>query len=121
VQALSCVGVESRELLIRTSKTDRDEIVVTVSDCGPGLDSANLERAFEAFCTTKPGGLGMGPSICRSIIEAHGGQLGASANTPRGATFQFTLPVHGRCGGSGLVTTTPPPQHGIGNSAPTTI
>jgi signal transduction histidine kinase len=93
VHALSCVGVESRELLIRTSKTDRDGIVVTVSDCGPGLDSANLERAFEAFYTTKPGGLGMGLSICRSIIEAHGGQLWASANTPSGATFQFTLPV----------------------------
>ena len=52
-----------------------------------------LERVFEAFYTTKPGGLGMGLSICRSIIEAHGGRLWASANLPRGASFQFALPA----------------------------
>jgi signal transduction histidine kinase len=93
VQAMSdAAGVESRDLVI-SSKTDPDGIVVAVSDSGPGLDSANLERAFEPFYTTKPGGLGMGLSICRSIIEAHGGRLWASANTPRGATFQFTVPA----------------------------
>jgi PAS domain S-box-containing protein len=95
VQAMSAAEVESRELVIFTSKADRDGIVVAVRDSGPGLDSANPERLFEAFYTTKPGGLGMGLSICRSIIEAHGGRLGASANTPRGATFQFTLPAQG--------------------------
>ena len=80
---------------ISTSETDRDGIVVTVSDSGPGLDPANPERVFEAFYTTKPGGVGMGLLICRSIIEAHGGRLQASANIPRGATFQFTIPVRG--------------------------
>jgi len=58
----------------------------------PGLDPARLERLFEAFYTTKPGGLGMGLSICRSIVEAHGGRLWAEANEPRGAVFQFLLP-----------------------------
>jgi C4-dicarboxylate-specific signal transduction histidine kinase len=92
VQAMSAADVESRELMIFTSKTDRDGIIVEVRDSGPGLDPANPERVFDAFYTTKPGGLGMGLSICRSIIEAHGGRLWASANMPRGATLQFTLP-----------------------------
>jgi C4-dicarboxylate-specific signal transduction histidine kinase len=93
VQAMSTVEIDSRELVIFTGQTDRDGIVVAVRDSGPGLDPANFEHAFEAFYTTKPGGLGMGLSICRSIIEAHAGRLWASANTPRGATFQFTVPV----------------------------
>jgi PAS domain S-box-containing protein len=93
VQAMTAVEVESRELAISTSKTEPNGIEVAVRDSGPGLDPANFERAFEAFYTTKPGGLGMGLSICRSIIEAHGGRLWASANVPRGATFQFTVPV----------------------------
>jgi PAS domain S-box-containing protein len=95
VQAMSAVGVASRELVISTSKTEPNGVGVAVRDSGPGLDPANLERAFEAFHTTKPGGLGVGLSICRSIVEAHGGRLWATANTPRGATFQFTLPVQG--------------------------
>jgi C4-dicarboxylate-specific signal transduction histidine kinase len=92
VQAMSTVAAESRELVIFTSKTDHDGIVVAVRDSGPGLDAANLERVFEPFYTTKTEGLGMGLSICRSIIEAHGGRLWASANIPHGATFQFTIP-----------------------------
>ena len=87
VQAMSDANVES------TSWTDRDGIIVEVRDSGLGLDPANSELIFDAFYTTKLGGLGMGLSICRSIIEAHAGRLWASANTPRGATFQFTLPV----------------------------
>jgi signal transduction histidine kinase len=83
-------GAEARELVIRTSKTEPNDIGVVVRDSGPGLDPANIERVFEAFYTTKPGGLGIGLSICRSIIEAHGGRLWASANTPRGAIFQFS-------------------------------
>jgi signal transduction histidine kinase len=63
-----------------------------VRDTGPGLDPQGIERIFEAFYTTKASGLGMGLSICRSIIEAHGGRLWAGPNTPRGAVFQFTLP-----------------------------
>ena len=93
VQAMSDANVESRELLILTSWTDRDGIIVEVRDSGLGLDPANSELVFDAFYTTKLGGLGMGLSICRSIIEAHDGRLWASANMPRGATFQFTLPV----------------------------
>jgi signal transduction histidine kinase len=65
---------------------------VTVRDTGPGLDVKNSERVFEAFYTTKPSGMGMGLSICRSIIEAHGGRLWASANEPQGAMLQFRLP-----------------------------
>jgi signal transduction histidine kinase len=79
VQAMSCVGVESRELLIRTSKTYPDGIVVTVSDSGPGLDQANLERVFEAFYTTKPGGLGMGLLHCRRRAKPKDAGRGAPA------------------------------------------
>jgi signal transduction histidine kinase len=96
VQAMSATEVESRELVISTSETHCDGIVVTVRDSGPGLDPSDPERVFEAFYTTKPGGVGMGLLICRSIIEAHGGRLWASANIPRGATFQFTIPVRGQ-------------------------
>ena len=91
VEAMS--GSEgSRNLLISTGQAEPDGVLVAVRDTGPGLAPASLERLFEAFHTTKPGGLGMGLSICRSIIEAHGGRLWASANEPRGAVFQFTLP-----------------------------
>jgi PAS domain S-box-containing protein len=86
-------GVEgSRDLLISTDKAESDGVLVMVRDSGPGLAPAALERAFEPFYTTKSGGLGMGLSICRSIIEAHGGRLLWSANEPRGAVFHFTLP-----------------------------
>ena len=83
----------SRELLIRTTKTDGDGVLVAIVDSGPGLPPAHLERFFEPFYTTKAGGLGIGLSICRSIIEAHGGRLWACANVPRGAVFQFTVPA----------------------------
>jgi PAS domain S-box-containing protein len=79
-----------RELLISTATTDRG-VLVSVRDSGPGLTPESIERLFDSFYTTKPGGLGMGLSICRSIIEAHGGRLWACANEPRGAVFQFTL------------------------------
>jgi signal transduction histidine kinase len=65
---------------------------MSLSDSGPGIDPENIERVFEAFYTTKSSGVGMGLSICRSIIDAHGGRLWAEANEPRGAVFQFTLP-----------------------------
>lgn len=94
VEAMSDVHAESRELLIRTRQAEPDAVLVAVQDTGPVLAQANLERVFEAFYTTKPGGLGMGLSICRSIIEAHGGRLWLSPNVPRGAVFEFTLPTH---------------------------
>jgi signal transduction histidine kinase len=67
-------------LLISTGKAESGCVLVAVKDSGPGLAPASLERLFEAFYTTKPGGLGMGLSICRSIIDAHSGRLWASAN-----------------------------------------
>ncbi len=70
-----------------------DSVLVAVRDSGPGIDPGHLERVFEPFYTTKTTGVGMGLSICRSIIDAHGGRLWADANTPRGAIFQFTLPA----------------------------
>ena len=90
---MSGVGEGARELLISTRKAEPNGVLVVVRDSGPGLSSPGLERIFEAFYTTKPGGLGMGLSICRTIIEAHGGRLWATAAQPRGATFQFTLPA----------------------------
>ena len=92
VQAMCAVMEGSRELFITTARDGSNGVLVTVKDRGPGFPSATLEHLFTSFYTTKPGGLGMGLSICRSIIEAHGGRLWATANLPRGAIFQFTLP-----------------------------
>jgi C4-dicarboxylate-specific signal transduction histidine kinase len=93
VEAMSELGEGSRELLITTGKTESVDVLVAVRDSGPGLAPAAFENLFKAFYTTKRNGLGLGLSICRSIIEAHGGRLWASANSPRGAVFQFTLPA----------------------------
>jgi PAS domain S-box-containing protein len=93
VEALSSVSEGSRDLVITTGKGEPDGVLVVVRDSGPGLSSPGPERIFDAFNTTKPGGLGMGLSICRTIIEAHGGRLWATAAQPQGAIFQFTLPV----------------------------
>src|SRR5882762_4520357 len=93
IEAMREVGEEERELLIGT-RNEPDGVSVEVRDSGPGFAPAALERVFEAFHTTKPGGLGLGLSICRSIIEAHNGQLWASPNVPRGAIFRFIAPAH---------------------------
>jgi signal transduction histidine kinase len=91
VEAMSGVN-GARELLVSTGKADTGDVLVVVRDSGPGIAPAALERVFDAFYTTKVTGLGMGLSICRSIIEAHGGRLWASGSEPRGAMFQLTLP-----------------------------
>nr|WP_251031763.1 trifunctional serine/threonine-protein kinase/ATP-binding protein/sensor histidine kinase [Paraburkholderia strydomiana] len=96
IEAMSSTNVGERTLLIRTSRTDADELCVIVQDSGPGLDSGHLEELFDAFFTTKPNGLGMGLPICRAIVESHGGKLWVTPNSPRGATFQFTLPMQER-------------------------
>lgn len=83
----------ARELVISTGKDESGAVLVAVRDSGPGLDPQGLNRLFDAFYTTKSGGMGMGLSICRSIIEAHGGRVWATANVPKGAVFTFTLPV----------------------------
>jgi len=90
IEAMSGMSEGLRELLISTANS-APGVLVSVRDSGPGLTPESVERLFESFYTTKPGGLGMGLSICRSMIEAHGGRLWASANEPRGAVFQFTL------------------------------
>jgi PAS domain S-box-containing protein len=94
IEAMSGESEGSRELLVSTEEDGSDGVLVAVRDSGPGLPPQGLERLFDAFYTTKPGGMGMGLSICRSIIEAHGGQVWAGANAPKGAVFQFTLPPH---------------------------
>jgi signal transduction histidine kinase len=91
VEAMSEVREGSRELLISTSNAEPDGVLVTVSDTGPGLPQADPERLFEAFYTTKSNGLGMGLSICRSIIQNHGGRLWATPNEPHGAVFCILL------------------------------
>ena len=93
VEAMSSDEKAIRELSIRTKQYPADRgVLVEVRDSGPGIDRGNLERVFEPFYTTKTSGVGMGLSICRSIINAHGGRLWAEANEPGGAVFQFTLP-----------------------------
>jgi signal transduction histidine kinase len=92
VEAVGAVEAGPRELLISTEPTEANGVLVAVRDSGPGIDPEHVERVFEAFYTTKSSGVGMGLSICRSIIDAHGGRLWAEANEPRGAVFQFTLP-----------------------------
>ena len=94
IQAMSSASEGPRELLISAGRAEPDGVLVEVRDSGPGLAPAVLERLFEPFHTTKPSGLGLGLSICQSIIEAHGGRLWATANMPRGAEFNFTVPAH---------------------------
>src|ERR1700719_3393300 len=92
VEAMSSVEGGTRELSITTGQSQTGGILVAVHDSGPGIDPVNLDRVFEPFYTTKTSGVGMGLSICRTIINGHGGRLWAEANEPRGAVFQFTLP-----------------------------
>ncbi len=110
VQAMSGDSEGTRELLISTARSEPNDVVVAVQDSGPGLAPEVLARLFEPFYTTKPGGLGLGLSICRSIIEAHGGRLWVSENVPHGAIFHFTVPA-----GSEMPLTSdnpePPPDH----------
>jgi len=91
-EAMGSVEEGARELLISTEQ-DQSGVLVAVHDTGPGIDAQHIDRVFDAFYTTKSSGTGMGLSICRSIIHAHGGKLWAKANEPRGAVFQFTLPA----------------------------
>jgi signal transduction histidine kinase len=93
VEAMSGVGEGSRELLIATGKHAPSGVLVAVQDTGPGLSPESLERLFDAFYTTKPGGMGMGLSISRSIVEAHGGRIWASRADGPGTAIRFTLPV----------------------------
>jgi PAS domain S-box-containing protein len=97
VHALDEVSRERREVMISSSKSDCGGVLVSVRDSGRGISSEQLDRLFDPFFTTKPNGMGMGLSICRSIIESHGGKIWAAANYPQGAAFHFTVP---QCEGS---------------------
>jgi C4-dicarboxylate-specific signal transduction histidine kinase len=92
VEAMGAVETGPRELIITTEQSPTNSIVVGVGDSGPGIDPEHLERIFEPFYSTKSSGMGMGLSICRSIIDAHGGRLLAKRSESRGAVLQFTLP-----------------------------
>jgi C4-dicarboxylate-specific signal transduction histidine kinase len=92
VEAMGGLYEGTRELCISTGQTTSGDVLVTVQDSGPGMDAQSSDHLFDAFYSTKPRGLGIGLSICRAIIEAHGGRLWASLSEPHGATFQFTLP-----------------------------
>jgi signal transduction histidine kinase len=92
VEAMASIDDRPRQLVIR-SRGAADEVVVTVRDAGVGIDPGAVDQLFSAFFTTKPGGMGMGLSISRSIIEAHGGRFWATTNADHGASFHFTLPA----------------------------
>ena len=92
VEAMESVEAGARQLLITSAQNQPNSVLVAVRDSGPGINPNDVERVFEAFYTTKSSGMGMGLSICRSIIANNGGRLWAEANDPRGAVFQFTVP-----------------------------
>ena len=112
VQAMATVTDRERVLFIRTQRQDSDQVLVAVEDAGVGIEPGKADRLFSAFYTTKPDGLGMGLSICRSIIDAHGGRVWASRNTGPGMTFQFTISADGRGAGleKGMNASAPPPH-----------
>jgi PAS domain S-box-containing protein len=94
IESMQPVTDRPRELEIRSHQDQKQQVLISVTDCGIGIAAEYEDRLFNPFFTTKSSGMGMGLSICRSIIEAHGGGLWATANLPQGTTFQFTLPVN---------------------------
>jgi signal transduction histidine kinase len=94
IEAMQSVIDRPRELVVGSHQNETRRVRVTVTDSGVGISAENADRLFNAFFTTKSGGMGMGLSICRSIIEAHGGRMSTADNVGPGARFQFTLPLH---------------------------
>lgn len=105
IEAISHAEPEQRELSVRSARDHAGTFTVSVRDSGPGIAAEQVEQVFDAFFTTKPGGIGIGLAISRSIIEAHGGRIWAEASAGRGAAFHFTLPAsrpdHHLQGGAG--------------------
>jgi signal transduction histidine kinase len=93
IEAMSRGEPEQRELSVRSARDGEGAFIVSVRDSGPGIAAEQIEQVFDAFFTTKPGGVGIGLAISRSIIEAHGGRIWAEAAAGRGAAFHFTLPT----------------------------
>jgi signal transduction histidine kinase len=93
-EAIEEAGAGRREVVIRTAQDSPGSVAVSFEDSGIGIDEAKAERLFEPFYTTKARGLGIGLSVCRTIVQAHGGRIWATANPERGATFHVTLPCH---------------------------
>jgi signal transduction histidine kinase len=93
IEAMSEIGETQRKLLVASSKDGSNGVLVRIQDSGTGLDRESLDHLFEAFYTTKTGGMGMGLSVSQTILQAHGGRLWATPNASQGATFQFTLPA----------------------------
>jgi signal transduction histidine kinase len=96
MESMQSITDRARELVIHTGLHDTQHVRVSVTDRGVGFSAEDAERLFNSFFTTKSSGMGMGLSICRSIIHAHNGQIWATADLPHGATFQFILPSHPR-------------------------
>jgi len=93
IEAMTAGRHTPRVLRVSSQMAGRNNVLIAVADTGTGLDPTTVDGIFDAFFTTKPDGMGMGLSICRSIVEAHGGRLWASSNSPRGSIFQFTVPA----------------------------
>jgi signal transduction histidine kinase len=93
IEAIKLVAAGPKDLIVSSAKSDSDDVLISVQDSGAGFALADLDRLFSAFYTTKPGGMGMGLAISRTIIENHRGRIWATPNSPRGAVFQFTLPI----------------------------
>jgi PAS domain S-box-containing protein len=109
IEAMAPAANRPKVIVIRTARAEPAEVAVAVEDTGAGLEPATADRIFHPFFTTKPSGLGMGLSICRSIVEAHGGQLSASPGSPHGSTFRFTIPTVLAGAASSSAPASPPP------------
>ena len=94
IEAIINVDDQTRELVISTEAVPAEGVLVCIRDSGPGIGVENRERVFESFYSTKPSGVGIGLSICRSIVDAHSGRLWVDYHESRGAVFRFALPAH---------------------------
>jgi PAS domain S-box-containing protein len=116
IEAMSAEPGEPRRLRVRSQGAGPGAVLIAIEDSGPGIAPETMDRLFDAFFTTKPNGLGMGLSICRSIINAHGGRLWVSPSSPRGAVFQFTVPIAAK---GGALSAHDAARHSGGRSAQT--